>query len=110
MKLMYIAGRYRSDYPDAVKLNIAAAQHAGMLVAEKGWMPVVPHSNNTGFNSTQIPEFWLEGTLELMRRCDAVFFIQGWGRSPGARAELRKAKMLGMPIYYETGEMPNETT
>ena len=44
-------------------------------------------------------EFWLEGTLELLRRCDAVFLIPGWEQSTGSRSELDEATRLGLPVF-----------
>lgn len=42
--------------------------------------------------------FWLEGTLELLRRCDAVLLVPGWEKSSGTRAEIEEAERLGIPV------------
>jgi hypothetical protein len=41
----------------------------------------------------------LAGTLELMRRCDAVILVHNWRDSAGSRAEVDEAKRLGIPVF-----------
>jgi len=48
-------------------------------------------------------EFWLNGTLEMMRRCDGVLLIDGWTRSTGACEEQRQAAALGIPLLSADG-------
>ena len=113
MKLVYIAGQYRGITPERTELNIQAAKHMGALVAELGLMPVIPHTNTAGFEDYVIndQQFWLDGTMELMRRCDAVVFIQGWKMSDGARGEYKVAVDMGLPVFesiegvFEWGEL-----
>jgi hypothetical protein len=45
-------------------------------------------------------EYWCEATLELMRRCDVVYAMQGWENSKGARGEVAEANKLGIPVIY----------
>lgn len=102
MKLIYVAGPYRGKTREEVELNIASAQQIGKLCADIGWYPVIPHTNTKGFEflcPDIKDEFWLEGTLELMRRCDAVVMCPGWEYSSGSRGEHDEATRLGLPIY-----------
>lgn len=102
MKLVYVAGPYRGPTPHAVQLNIECARRVGVLVAKAGLMPVIPHANTGGleFVAPDIgDEFWLEGTLEMMRRCDAVVLCPGWEQSAGTRAEVAEADRLGIPVF-----------
>jgi hypothetical protein len=32
-------------------------------------------------------QFWLDGTLALMYKCDAALFVEGWKKSSGSRGE-----------------------
>ena len=108
MKLVYIAGPYRGLTPEETKLNIAAARHLGKLVARLGYMPVIPHCNTAGFEliAPDLPdEFWLDGTLELMGRCDCVVLVDGWQASKGTMKEITKAVELGMDIYDSTDSL-----
>ena len=108
MKLIYVAGAYRSEYPERIDLNIDVAKHMGVLLGERGHMPVIPHMNTQNFERLcDLPmEFWLEGTLELMKRCDGIIMIQGWGESPGATAELATAQDMGMDVYHDIEDVP----
>ncbi len=109
MLLVYIAGPYRGKTPQEVELNIASAKQIAKLVARKGYMPVTPHLNTQGFEliAPDLPdEFWLEGTLELMRRCDYVVLAPGWEVSSGTRKEIEIAKSLGIPVYEDIHNLP----
>ena len=92
--LVYIAGPYRNPDPWQVEQNIRAAEEVGMRVAKLGGYPQIPHSNTRGyFGSPGIPdEFWLQGTLRMMLRCDAAVFLPNWMVSSGAREERREAE------------------
>lgn len=102
MKLIYIAGPYRAPTRDGVELNIQTARAYGRLVVEMGHYPVIPHSNTAHFEhiTTAGPEFYLDGTLELMRRCDGVLVIPGWQNSEGTIGEIKEAKKLGIPVFH----------
>jgi hypothetical protein len=108
IKLVYVAGRYRGKTPSNVALNIAAAQHVGLLVAQSGAMPVIPHKNTEGFEHLDPSihdEFWLEGTLAIMRKCDAVVLVPGWEQSSGTRGEVAESQRLGIPVYLSVSDM-----
>jgi hypothetical protein len=63
-------------------------------------MPVIPHKNTEHMDGLQTDEFWLEGTLELMRQCDAVLLTPDWERSSGARGEKEEALRCCIPVFY----------
>lgn len=111
MKLVYIAGPFtptarqrariaecspsgqRIAEHNCIRANITKAEGLALLVADSGHMPVCPHAN-TGdprFLALQTPEFWYEGTLELMRRCDAIALVDDWQESNGACREVIEA-------------------
>jgi len=99
---VYIAGPYRAKTPWDVEQNIRRAEAVAMIVAKHGAYPVCPHTNTRGwFESVQPGGFWLEATLELMRRCDAVVLVEGWTESVGAKAEWVEADKMKLPIFAE---------
>lgn len=106
--VVYVAGPYRAHTRERVELNIAAAKHVGALAIAKGWMPLIPHANTAGFEHlTQADDdFFLRGTLELMRRCDAVVLCPGWVASIGTRKEIEIAKSIGTPVYTSEAVLP----
>ena len=110
LPLIYIAGPYRAKTREGVALNIESARATAVEVARRGWFPAIPHTMTGGLELV-LPElddaYWLEGTMELMRRCDAVVLCPGWERSRGTAAEIAEAERLGIPIYKTTADIPN---
>lgn len=100
MIVVYIAGKYRGANAWEVAQHIREAESLAFAVAKLGAMPLCPHTNTAHFDGTLTAEFWLEGTLELMVRCDAVVLVHNWLESSGARAEAERALVLGMPVFF----------
>lgn len=99
MKLVYIAGKFRGANHWEIASHVHEAEAAAMRVAELGGMPVVPHSLGQHMQGTLTDEFWLEGTLLLLSRCDGILLLPNWIRSAGARAESDYAEQRGMPRF-----------
>ncbi len=103
MKLVYVAGPYRAPTIREIEHNIAKAEDAGVTIVTLGAYPVIPHANTRAcFQGTATDGFFLEGTMELMRRCDAVLVI---GDSPGTRAEVREAEKLKIPVFEKRTDL-----
>lgn len=100
--LIYIAGPYSA--PTAVQraANVQRAREVAAQVAALGAFPVTPHLLGTGIEDAGDDAFWYRGTLELMRRCDAVVVLSGVDDSKGTRAEIDEAKRLGVPVFDVT--------
>jgi nucleoside 2-deoxyribosyltransferase len=103
MKVIYIAGKYRGPTPWAVEQNIRAAEEVAARVIQAGMMPLCPHKNTAHMEGLADDQFFLAGTLELMRRCDAVLLVPNWRDSAGARAEAAEAERMGLPVF---GDFP----
>lgn len=99
MKVVYIAGPFRAPTAWGIAENVRAAERAGIEVARLGAMPLIPHANTANFHGELSDQFWLDGTLELLRRCDALLLIDGWVVSSGARKERAEAAELSLPIF-----------
>lgn len=99
MKLVYIAGPFRAADAWEVHCNVHRAELASREIAGMGAMPVAPHSIGAHMDGTETAEFWLSGTLELMRRCDAVLVLSGYEHSAGTLGEIQEAKRLGLPLF-----------
>lgn len=97
MKVIYIAGPFRAPTAWGIAENIRAAERVGLAVARAGGMPLIPHANTAHFHGEGDDQVWIDGTLELLRRCDAAVFIQGWRRSDGSRGEWDESIRLGLP-------------
>lgn len=105
MQLVYIAGAYRGSSAWQTEQNIRQAELCGLEVAEMGAMPVIPHTMTRYFDGTVTHQFWLAGTLELMRRCDALLIVPGWENSAGTKAEIAEAERLRIPVFYDSSDL-----
>ena len=101
MKVVYIAGPYRAATAWQIEQNIRRAEAVALNVARLGAMPLCPHALTRHYHGELTDRFWLDGTAELLRRCDAVMFVDGWEDSEGSRAELDIAIQMKIPTFYE---------
>ncbi|EMQ4336880.1 hypothetical protein WG681_004781 [Salmonella enterica subsp. enterica serovar Newport] len=111
--MIYLAGPYRpyiigSGRTVPTTVNILKAEETAVSVVDQLYahkmFPVTPHLNTANFEyktEGEIPdEYWLECTMELMRRCDAVLLIGDDAmRRSGTRAEVEEAKRLNIPVF-----------
>ena len=104
MKLIYIAGPYTADTTWGIVQNIRKAEQAALEYWRKGYAVICPHKNTALFDGAAPDGTWLEGDLEMLRRCDALVRLPDWHNSPGARREVKEARELGIPIW----EYPDE--
>lgn len=104
MKVCYVAGPYRSkagphDFYGTLQ-NIRAAEAVAIDLWRMGIAALCPHKNTACFDgAVEGDEIWLEGALEMMKRCDIVVMTPGWRESSGARKEYEVAEERGIPIY-----------
>lgn len=102
MKVVYVAGPFRGPTPWDVELNIRLAEELALRVANAGAMPLCPHTMTRYFDKQCNDQFWLDGTLELLRRCDAVVLTHNWEQSTGARGEYDEAGSFNLPTFVDT--------
>ena len=109
MKLLYIASPYRAKEPWRVEVNIQAALTLAREVVKitDKWFPVVPQANTAHFDGMRSDQYFLDGTLEMLRKCDAVLMGPWWQDSDGCCAEYVEAERLGLPIFESLGEFRN---
>ena len=105
--LVYVAGPYSAPDRAGVELNIQAAVALGIEVAKLGAMPVIPHANTShpDFEKVQPYQFWIAGTMALLRACGACVMVEGWEASSGARGEHQEMLRLGRPVFYSAWEL-----
>ncbi|QPB11434.1 nucleoside 2-deoxyribosyltransferase [Providencia phage Kokobel1] len=123
MKLVYVAGPYRSEKVGGVGANISKAQLMGLTIATSGHkynlFPVIPHMNTAHFETHAFrvvemsggfiepidDNYWLQGTMALMEKCDAVLLThpRAGAVSSGTKAEILRAIELGIPVYAHEG-------
>lgn len=101
MKLIYVAGPFRGATPWDVEQNVRRAEERALDVWKAGAAALCPHTNTRFFDKAAgcTGELFVEGTLEMLRRCDAMILCAGWEKSSGTKGEIREALRLGIPVF-----------
>jgi hypothetical protein len=102
VNVIYVAGPYQGKTYSEQRINIAHAMKVAELLWLRGWVVICPHANTAWMDGER--QMFLDGDLEILSRCDAIFMLKGWRESEGAKAELDLAKRLGLEISYEVNE------
>lgn len=105
MRIVYIAGPYRGPTAWDIERNVRRAEERAFEVFQLGAMPMIPHANTRFFHGQGSDSFWLEGTLELLRRCDALITVDDWHRSQGATGEVADAVIRGVPVFHTVPDL-----
>ncbi|TXH14484.1 MAG: DUF4406 domain-containing protein [Hyphomicrobiaceae bacterium] len=99
MKVIYIAGPFRGPTAWAIEQNVRRAETLALKVWQLGAVALCPHTNTRLFDKEADDIVFLDGTMELLRRCDAVLLTDDWQKSSGARAEVEEARSLKRPVF-----------
>lgn len=100
MKVVYVAAPFTADTNWGILLNVIEAKKLALSVAKFGAMPMCPHGNTESFHGTMTAEFWYKGTMELLKRCDAIVMHPNWLHSIGCKNEHDYAENNRMKIFY----------
>lgn len=101
LSVIYIAAPYRAPNAYGVHLNCMKAEAAAFQVWANGMVALCPHMNTRNFDGALKDHVWLDGDLELLRRCDAMFLTGAWEASSGVKAEIAFAESYGIPIFKD---------
>ena len=113
MKVCYIAGKMRG-----IKwYNFPAFGRAKAMLIEKGYGVISPADMDikAGFDAMTLPEDYdwnlipehfdfqkcVNRDIQAVKDCDAIYMLNGWETSTGAKAEIALAEWLGKEIMYE---------
>lgn len=98
MKVVYIAGPYRAQTIWGINLNIQAAKEIALQVWKLGFVAMCPHANSAFFDGELDDSLFLDGGVELLRRCDYMVLVGDWEKSEGTKKEIEIAKENNIPI------------
>ncbi|MCF7634828.1 MAG: hypothetical protein LLF82_000294 [Dehalococcoides mccartyi] len=101
MRVIYVAGKYRAETKEGIEANIQKARHAAIKLWQLGWAVICPHLNTAHFDGEAPDSVWLKGDLEILSRCDAIYMLEGWEQSTGAKSEHELARSIGKAILYD---------
>lgn len=98
---VYIAGPM-SGY---VSHNFPAFDEAARALRTRGWRNVINPADHGEVEGAAWGDY-LRYDLAKLARCEAIFLLDGWAQSRGARLEYAVAHALGLTIYYEKPGSP----
>jgi hypothetical protein len=98
MKVAYVAGPYRASTPYQTLLNVQEASRVSLELWKMGYAVICPHKNTSMFDGECEELIWLNGYLEILKRCDIVIITHNWDESDGAIKEVAFADSLGIPV------------
>jgi hypothetical protein len=92
---------------DAVEENIAHAGALALEVAKLGAFPMCPHLNTSlpEFEDVQPYDFWIDGTNEMLLRCDVAIGTDNYRESSGARGEAATCKDRNIPAFETIADL-----
>ena len=93
---VYIAGPV-GGLPD---FNRAAFNHAHVFLGSKGHVVLNPALLPDGLTQAE----YMDICLSMLRCADAIYMLEGWEHSAGARAEHAVAEKLEMELIFQEEE------
>jgi nucleoside 2-deoxyribosyltransferase len=113
MKLVYLAGPYRSTSIYGVMQNIREAEDIAVEIWNLGVAVICPHKNSAFLDgAVDEPQdenmmvtgdsIFFKGDLEMVKRCDALVLMPKWYQSQGTRQENTFAVLNGVPVFRWT--------
>lgn len=114
--LILIAGPYRggtNDDPVLMQQNLSRLEAVALPLFRKGHVPMIgewvalpliqlagsKRPGDAAWEEIQYPV-----AHRLLEKCDAVLRLEG--ASKGADEDVRKARELGLPVYYRIEDVP----
>lgn len=100
MDLLYVAGPYRAPTERGLIENIRMAEAIAFQLWHMGFAVICPHLNTAHFGGEDDDSLWLDGDLEMIRRCDALVTVPVWEHSDGTQQEVWWANWWGLPVFH----------
>lgn len=107
MKLIYIAGAIEAETAWARERNIRVAEARALRLIKMGAAVYCPHTQCRFYDGELPWDDWLKRDLEILSRCNAIFMLENWKDSKGAKLEYETATRWGMRVLFSTVEVFN---
>jgi hypothetical protein len=103
VRLVYICAPFRGPTEWARAENVRNAERFALSVWRCGAVAISPQANSSRFDGQMPDQVFLDGYLELLRRCDALLVCGP--ESAGMAAEVALAREIALPIFYTVEEL-----
>ena len=97
MLKIYIAGKITGEPLAKAREKFA---ETACLLSLKGFDPVNPMEVSPYVAYKPWNDYMSEGIAALLQ-CEAIYLLNDWGQSRGARVEYAIAKELGLQVFFE---------
>ncbi len=103
-KVIYVSGAYTNPDLGQKFHNVLEAWQAAQRIWKAGHIAICPHANTFLMGEADRccdPIDFVGGDLVIIERCcDALYMLQGWPSSAGAKEEREHARAKNMPVFY----------
>lgn len=102
--VVYVSGKYTTG---DVEANIAAARNTAIDIWNGGYVALCPHLNMQHFDRDSKCEYeeFMKGSLVLLDKSGAIFMLEGWEDSPGAKIELEHAISHRIAVVFNMEQL-----
>ena len=109
-KRIYVAGAYSAPNVISVLDNMRRGMRAGLEVLLAGYAPFVPwfdyHFQLQLRDGEELTlEKYYNYSMAWLETSDAILVLPNWEESKGTQAEIKRAKELGIPVFFSLEEL-----
>ena len=84
--------------------NRPAFEVAADNLCSAGWSVITPFDNECD-PALDPREVHMKADIGLLLTCDAIYFLKGWEKSPGAFVEMLVARSIGLCVFHEDSDL-----
>ena len=99
---VYVAGPYNAGNICSCLDNMRRGMQASIDVLKAGYAPFCPWlDHHYGLMDGAVTrEMYQAQSMAWLEVSDAVLVLDGWETSSGTKAEIARAKEVGIPVFY----------
>lgn len=111
MKRIYVAGAYSANNVIDVLKNIGRGEYYSAKLFMLGYAPFCPWHDKDYVIKNWDKEFTVQQfydySMAWLEVSDGVFLVPGWKESKGTLNEIRRARKLNIPVFFDLKALEN---
>ena len=105
--LIYVAGPFDMSNLWVIAESIRTVELAGLEIARRGHMPVIPHALSAKFDGECDRRMWNINLHHLLESCEALLLLPNWQQNPFCIGEKQWAEEeCHIPVYTSIESIP----